>query len=139
MLKRKLNTILYDTGAGGGEKTCVLDCSPVTNARNAYNAAVAARQNAETLRDSLKTEKDNVSSLFSSYTGTYNTFMQCGDTVANPQNMGSNGLSDVINCLGSYGQAVSDAYQQSLKDVQDCIKAEKDALNAYKSARCVCR
>ena len=65
-----------------------------------------------------------VRDLFNNYTGTYNTFMECGDTVANPQNMGEDGLSGAINCLSSYGQAVSDAYQQSLKDVQDCIKAE---------------
>ena len=120
-------------------KSCVWDCSPVTEAKVAYDEAVVARQNAEALRDALQTEMNNVSKALDNYKGTYDTFMSCGDTVANPNNMGSEGgLSSMIECLSTYGSSVSDAYSESVKDVQLCQQAEKAALQANKNAKCVC-
>ena len=126
------------SGSGGGTVYCTWDCSARKAAKEAYDAATIARQNAETLRSSLQTEKENVESLFGGYTGMYNALMGCGSSVANPANMGvDSGMGSIIDCLSKYGSAVSDAYDAADAEVERCLTVEAEAKKTWQDTKCV--
>ena len=150
MLNKQNENLLYAVVAGGGggsssssggysAPSCTWrwDCSARDAAKEAYDAATEARQNAEALRDDLSTEMGNVEALMGGYKGMYDSFMACGSSVANPANMGTDsGLGSIISCLSKYGTAVENAYNQALKEVEKCVQAEEDAKQTWKDTKC---
>ena len=132
MLKRINNNLFF-------AQYCewVKDCSEREAAYQKYEAAKTARENAETQRDNLKAEMDNVQQMRSNYTEMYNTMSQLGSTVANPSYLGMDtGLGGAIKCLSDYGAAVENDYNEAVKSVQECLKAEEQALQTYNTTYC---
>ena len=140
MLKRINNTIFMSDG----EYQCTWrkDCTAhdaaqkaLDTAQEEYDAAQEAYDNAQALRDELKQEKENVQQMYNNYTKVYDSLMACDSGIANPNNMGDNGLGGTIDCLSKYGQNVDSAYQQAQNEADRCRDVRNLKARQLRAAR----
>ena len=137
MLKRIKNNI-YNLRR---EDDCIpyRDCSAHDAAAEdlaiAKSNLVTAKNNladAEALKAELSTEKANTSALLGNYKSVYDTIMNTGSSIANPNNMGD--LSGIINCLSSYGATVEESYNQAVSEVSRCEAKVAECETAVQQA-----
>jgi len=129
------------SSSSGGDSgyTCIPyeDCTDRNNAEAALKLAQLNLTNAEDMLKTLNKERTTTTEMMGAYKSVYNALINSGKTVSNPKNM--NPMSEMIECVSNYGQALDTACSQCETEIENLQKAVEAAQEKYDNTPCVTR